>query len=95
MKRVKIGHLLEMLAGSGAIAVLALTIYACSGQQEAPQTQQDNQIAMSFDLSKCQALGPSLYQCPGSDKAICDPGYNKGDVECIKVDKTGVTIQTQ
>jgi hypothetical protein len=48
---------------------------------------------MNFDLNACQQLGPSLYQCPGSDNPICDPGYNKGDVDCIKVDKSGVLIR--
>lgn len=67
---------------------------ACSGQQ-APSAAgtTGNQVAMNFDLNACENLGPGLYRCPGSDKPICDPGYNKGDVECLKVDKNGVLIR--
>jgi hypothetical protein len=80
-----------------AAGALMLLTSACSGQQQpesAAATAAGNQTTMSFDLNACQQLGPSLYQCPGSDKPICDTGYNKGDVECLKVDENGVLIQT-
>lgn len=84
---------LKLLMGCGA-GLLLLGMVACSGQQ-APSAAgtTGNQVAMNFDLNACENLGPGLYRCPGSDKPICDPGYNKGDVECLKVDKNGVLIR--
>ncbi len=85
---------LNLFVRCGA-AVLLLGMAACSGQQPPSAAEAaGNQVAMNFDLNTCQQLGPGLYQCPGSDKPICDPGYNKGDVECVKVDKNGVLIHT-
>lgn len=96
MTKLSIQRTTGVMAFFAAGALMLLTS-ACSGQQQpenAAATAAGNQTAMSFDLNACQQLGPSLYQCPGSDKPICDPGYNKGDVECVKVDKNGVLIQT-
>lgn len=84
---------LDLVLRCGA-GLMLLGMVACSGQQPPPAAESaGNQVAMNFDLGTCQQLSPGLYQCPGSDKAICDPGYNKGDVECIKVDKNGVLIR--
>ena len=77
----------------GLAAGLTVAMSACSSQSEAPQNAGGNQVAMKFDLSKCQQISPNLFQCPAVDKPICDPGYNKGDVICVKVDKDGVVIQ--
>lgn len=76
-----------------AVGLGALILVGCSSQPDTPTEAAGNQVAMSFDLSKCESLGPSLYQCPGSDKAICTPEYNRGDVECVKADEHGVLIQ--
>lgn len=82
-----------VLLGLGT-GTLLLGMVGCSGQQPAPPAEsKGNQVAMNFDLNACQNVGPGLYQCPGSDKPICDPGYNKGDVDCLKVDKNGVLIR--
>ncbi len=96
---------LRVVLSVGA-ALFMLPVFACLAQegssQQAPGQQAPapptesaagNQVALSFDLNTCQQLGPGLYQCPGSDKPICDPGYNKGDVDCVKVDKNGVLIR--
>ncbi len=76
-----------------AVGSLAMTLGACSGQQDSGQAGANNQIAMTFDLGQCQQLSPSLYKCPALDKPLCDPGYNKNDVICVKVDKNGVVLQ--
>lgn len=87
---------LGFVTGIGA-AALALALSACAGGQQSSAASNgsasEGQVAMNFDLNACRQLGPNLYQCPGSDKPICDPGYNKGDVDCIRVDKNGVLIR--
>lgn len=92
---MKIRKTVALLAVSSVIAVFALALSACSQQAPPPpaQTAAANQTAMNFDLNKCQQMAPHLYKCPGSDKPICDPAYNKGNVECLKVDANGVLIQ--
>lgn len=95
MKNQKHGNSLG-LAITLCAGLLVLAIAGCSGQQTpaaSGESPAGNQVAMSFDLNACQQLGPSLYQCPGSDKPICDPGYNKGDIECVRVDKSGVLVR--
>lgn len=77
-----------------AMVVGVLAIAGCSAQPETPTQAQANQIAMNFDLSKCEVLEPSLYRCPGSDKSICTPGFARADIECLKADNNGVLIQT-
>ena len=84
---------IQLMVGFVAAASLAAAMAACSGQQNSGQTGANNAIAMKFDLGQCQQLSPSLYKCPALDKPICDPGYNKNDVICVKVDSTGVVIQ--
>ncbi len=77
----------------GAVVLLAGAMSACSSQPDAAQTPANNQIAMKFDLGQCQQLSPSLFKCPALDKPICDPGYNKNDVICVRVNKNGEVIQ--
>ncbi len=97
---------LPLALGMGAALLLTLASTSfgqdASGQQPSTQpappasteSAAGNQVALSFDLGTCQQLGPGLYQCPSSDKPICDPGYNKGDVDCIRIDANGVLIKT-
>jgi len=83
----------EVVMALLAAGSLAVALSSCSGQQESAQTAANNVIAMKFDLGQCQQLSPSLYKCPALDKPLCDPGYNKADVICVKVDSTGVVLQ--
>jgi hypothetical protein len=49
---------------------------------------------LTFNINKCQMLGPGLYQCPAIDKPICSPDYTGTPVECLHTDKNGsITIQ--
>ena len=89
MTAIKIGSLAALFG----VAAMAATISACSSQSQPPQSNAGNQVAMRFDLSQCQQISPNLFKCPAVDKPICDPGYNKGDVICVKVDKDGVVLQ--
>ncbi len=89
------------------VAALALALSAPVGAQQPPadgngSAQQPSasgngsaaETVMNFDLNSCQQVGPGLYQCPGSDKPICDPSYDRGDVDCLRVDQNGVLIRT-
>ena len=93
MGLTKVRRLVGALMWMGAVGSLMATMSACSSQPESAQTAAANQVAMKFDLSQCQQLEPSLFKCPAVDKPICDPGYNKNQVVCVKVDKSGVLIQ--
>ncbi len=49
---------------------------------------------LSFNINKCQVLGPGLYQCPAIDKPICNPDYTGTPVECLHTDQNGsITVQ--
>ena len=93
MRAAGIGRLVGALMWLGAIGSLTASMSACSSQPESAQTAAANQVAMKFDLGQCQQLSPSLFKCPALDKPLCDPGYNKNDVICVKVDQTGVVLQ--
>ena len=93
MQVAKVKTAIGALVLMSAVGSLMATMSACSSQPESAQTAAANQIAMKFDLGQCQQLEPSLFKCPAVDKPLCDPGYNKNDVICVKVDKTGVLMQ--
>jgi hypothetical protein len=76
---------LFVLVGALGLALLA----GCSSAQPSAE----NPEITSFDLSKCQVLEPSLYRCPGTDKALCDPDFSRNDVQCVKITKSGVLLQ--
>ena len=93
MHGTKVRRVVGALVWMGAVASFAVTMSACSSQPESAQTAAANQVAMKFDLGQCQQISPSLFKCPALDKPLCDPGYNKSDVICVKVDQTGVVLQ--
>jgi len=93
MRGVGIAKLVGVALRLGAAGCFAVAVNACSTQPESAQTAAANQVAMKFDLGQCQQTSPSLYKCPAVDKPLCDPGYNKADVICVKIDKTGVVLQ--
>ena len=78
-----------MSASAITLAFLLQVLAGCSGAQPSANEQAIN----NFDLSKCQVLEPSLYRCPGTDKALCDPDFARNDVQCVKITKTGVLLQ--
>ena len=84
---------MKVTLGLAGAALLALSMGACSSQQDSGTTGASNAVSMKFDLAQCQQISPSLYKCPALDKPVCDPGYSQTDVTCVKVDKTGVVIQ--
>jgi hypothetical protein len=49
----------------------------------------------NFDLSKCEALEPGLFRCPGYDAPLCNPDFSRNDIECVKVTRDGVLIQAR
>jgi hypothetical protein len=91
-KSISVVARIAIAAAAAGLMMLA----GCASQQSAAQgtaQAQANQVAMNFDLSKCETVEPSLYRCPGSDKPICTPGFARADIECLKADDTGVLIQ--
>ena len=70
----------------GAAALLGLlreSSYAQSG------TEKSQKLEMTFDLTKCQQLGPNLYKCPAIDKPICTTEFSQPGVECVRIGKKG------
>ncbi len=65
----------------------------CASVQPSSETAAQEQAIQNFDLSKCQVLEPSLYRCPATDQALCDPDFARNDVQCVKITKTGVLLQ--
>lgn len=79
---------IAMIAASLGFAMLA----GCSSSTP-PETSAEKKAVANFDLGKCEALEPSLYRCPGSDKPLCDPDFARNEVQCVKVTKDGVILQ--
>jgi len=73
-----------------AIVVLALlALLGCSTSEPSAATQAGlAKVELHFDLNQCQDLGAGLYECPASDKPICNPDYN-GQVECVRIGPKG------
>ena len=65
----------------------------CSTSPPPQATPNQKQAAAEFDLAKCETLEPSLYRCPGIDKPLCDPDFDRVSVQCVKITKTGVLLQ--
>ena len=70
----------------GGAAMLAL-LGGVAGAQ-AP-SKKDKKLELSFDLTKCQSLGPNLYKCPAIDKPICTTEFNQPDIQCVHLGKKG------
>jgi hypothetical protein len=89
-----VGRMVRLRGALTLAGALALTLFAgCSSAQPSPDTESGRAAISNFDLSKCQVLEPSLYRCPGTDKALCDPDFARNDVQCVKITKTGVLLQ--
>jgi hypothetical protein len=52
-------------------------------------SEKKQKLEITFDLSKCQQVSPSLYKCPAIDKPICTTEYNQPGVECIRLGRKG------
>lgn len=60
-----------------------------------PMTAEQKQIALTFDVSKCEQMQPGLYKCPAIDKPICDPNFNNPSLTCLRIGHKGsVFVQT-
>jgi len=77
--------------GLAALAMLAVT--GCSSVTPSSETPAQKFASANFDLSKCEVLEPSLYRCPGVDRPLCDPDFQRDEVECLKITKHGVLLQ--
>ena len=59
-----------------------------------PESAGLKQTELSFNINKCDMIGPGLYRCPAIDKPICNPDYTGTPVECLHTDKNGsITVQ--
>ena len=74
-------------------ALLMMIVGGCSTGSPPPENAQQKRALAQFDLAKCQTLEPSLYRCPGIDKPLCDPDFERNAVQCVKVTKNGVILQ--
>ncbi len=86
---------MPLLLAAASIAVAALA-WGCSGTAQQATARQE-QVLSGFQLSTCKSLNPGLYQCPGSDKPVCDPDYTPATnpVNCVHVDRNGkIIVQT-
>ena len=64
------------------MAMLAGSSFAADST---PPTGQ--QVELTFDLSKCEPQGPSLYKCPAIDKPLCTKEFQQPNVQCIRIGK--------
>lgn len=76
---------------TATIAILAMA--GCSSVTPSADTPAEKAALANFDLSKCEVLEPSLYRCPEIDRPLCDPDFERNEVQCIKITKTGVLLQ--
>jgi hypothetical protein len=79
------------IAVCGTVLAMAATA-GCSGQQPAAPSAAADKAVMNFDLGKCEPIETGLYKCPAIDKPICDPGFARNDVVCVKVNKSGSVL---
>ncbi len=80
---------LRLLMAAASVALVA----GCSTSTPPPETGAQKQAITQFDLSKCQTLEPSLYRCPAIDAPLCDPDFERNEVQCVKITKDGVLLQ--
>jgi hypothetical protein len=101
VKRALRGGVRGLMVGAVAAGVLGmLTLAGCTGvaggesttkaaeMGEAP-TEAEKQIALTFDLSKCQPLQAGLYKCPAMDQPICDPAFANPNIQCLRIGHKG------
>lgn len=70
----------------GVVAMLGLLKESSYAQSSNDKSQK---VEMTFDLTKCQQLGPNLYKCPAIDKPICTTEFSQPGVECVRIGKKG------
>ncbi len=75
-----------------AVALSTFLVAGCATTRSS-ETAGEKRAGANFDLGKCEQLEPSLYRCPGTDRALCDPDFARNDVQCVKITKTGVLLQ--
>ncbi len=86
----KVGVLSRMIFRSALVTILAGTLGACAGATTAGGANAAAQrVALNFDLSQCQPMGPNMYKCPAVDKPICSPSYAPSSFECVQIGKKG------
>jgi hypothetical protein len=69
-------------------ACLITVLGGCSSATPPPETAAQKQVLATFDINKCQQMGPDIYKCPAVDKPVCSPNYN-GPLECVRIGKDG------
>jgi hypothetical protein len=75
------------------IVFSSILVVGCSTAPLPQATLQQNQAMAQFDLGKCEVLEPSLYRCPGFDRPLCDPDFDRVSVQCVKITRNGVLLQ--
>ncbi len=76
-----------------ALMMAALIAAGCGAVTPSSETLAEKRESAQFDLSKCQDLEPGLYRCPGVDRPLCDPDFERLEVQCLKITKHGVLLQ--
>jgi hypothetical protein len=83
--------MLTTLAGCAGVAGGESTTKAGEAGQ-APEAEQ-KEMALTFDLSKCQPLQAGLYKCPAMDQPICDSSFAISEsVQCLRIGHKGAVF---
>jgi hypothetical protein len=75
-----------------ALALAIAMVGAMAGCSTAPlpqETPKQAQAVANFDLNKCQELNVGLFKCPVIDKPLCNPLFDRSDVDCLRVGRKG------
>ena len=79
-----------------ASALWMLSLAGCSSSTPTPESAALKHAELTFDINKCQQLGAAgLYQCPATDKPVCNPDYTGTDVQCVRINKNGTILVQQ
>jgi hypothetical protein len=95
-----------MVGATVAGALGMLTLAGCAGvaggesttkaaEAGAAPSAEEQQMALTFDLSKCQPMQAGLYKCPAMDQPICDASFSNPNIQCLRIGHKGsVFVQT-
>ncbi|MHB8381439.1 MAG: hypothetical protein ACYDC3_03740 [Candidatus Binataceae bacterium] len=81
-------------AALGSLVILIVLIASgCSSNTPSTAIPATRSGTVTFDLSRCEPLEPSLYRCPGIDSPLCTPDFDRIEVQCVKITKSGELLQ--
>jgi hypothetical protein len=87
---VVVAGALGMLTLAGCAGVAGGESTTKAGEAGPASTAEQQQMALTFDLSKCQPLQAGLYKCPSLDQPICESTFPVGaSVQCLRIGHKG------